>query len=162
MNRRYTTEEFKKVVKLLRETYKDVILTTDIIVGFPGETEEEFNSTYEFLKEIKFYKMHIFKYSRRKGTKADLMQDQISPDIQEQRSKKLLELSDKNQKEYNEQYVGKIVKVLFEEQENEYIKGHTDNYIVVKVKNKEINKYHNKIADIKITDIFNEELIGSL
>ena len=162
MNRRYTTEEFKNVVDLLRSTYKDVILTTDIIVGFPGETEEEFNSTYEFLKEIKFYKMHIFKYSRRKGTKADLMQDQISPDIQEQRSKKLLELSDKNQKEYNEQYVGKIVKVLFEEQENEYIKGHTDNYIVVKVKNKEINKYHNKIADIKITDIFNEELIGSL
>ena len=162
MNRRYTTEEFKNVVDLLRSTYKDVILTTDIIVGFPGETEEEFNSTYEFLKEIKFYKMHIFKYSRRKGTKADLMQDQISPDIQEQRSKKLLELSDKNQKEYNEQYVGKIVKVLFEEQDNEYIKGHTDNYIVVKVKNKEINKYHNKIADIKITDIFNEELIGSL
>ena len=162
MNRRYTTEEFKNVVDLLRSTYKDVILTTDIIVGFPGETEEEFDKTYEFLKEINFYKMHIFKYSRRKGTKADLMENQISADIQEQRSKKLLELSDKNQKEYNEQYVGKIVKVLFEEQDNEYIKGHTDNYLVVKVKDKEIDKYHNQVVVVKIGDIINEDLIGTM
>ena len=162
MNRRYTTKEFKKVVDLLKSTYKDVILTTDIIVGFPGETEEEFNKTYEFLKQIKFYKMHIFKYSRRKGTKADVMENQISSDLQEKRSKKLLDLSDINQKEYNEEYVGKNVEVLFEEQDDKYMKGHTGNYIVVKVKNKEINKYHNKVVSIKIEDLIDEDLIGTL
>lgn len=77
MNRRYTTQQFRNIVECLRKYYEDVILTTDIIVGFPGETEEEFNETYEFLKEIKFYKMHIFKYSPRKGTKAAQMKQQI-------------------------------------------------------------------------------------
>ena len=161
MNRRYTTKEFKKVVSLLRNTYEEVILTTDIIVGFPGETEEEFESTYKFLKENKFYKMHIFKYSRRKGTKADLMENQIEPDVQEQRSKKLLELSDKNQKEYNEKYISKTVEVLFEEQEGDYIKGHTANYLIVKVKDCQLDKFHNEIVKVKIKSIGNEELTGN-
>ena len=160
MNRRYTTEEFENVTKLLRNTYKDVILTTDIIIGFPGETEEEFNKTYEFLKKILFYKMHIFKYSRRKGTKADLMENQISPDLQEKRSKKLIELSNKNQEEYNKQYIGEIVEVLFEEEDGEYIKGHTANYLVVKVKSNNIEEYHNEIKKVKITESEQEELIG--
>ena len=99
----------------MRSTYKDVILTTDIIVGFPGETEEEFNCTYEFLKDIKFYKMHVFKYSRRKGTKADLMGNQIMPKIQDERSKRLLKLSDANQEVYNKKYIGKEVGVLFDD-----------------------------------------------
>ena len=93
MNRRYTTEQFKEIVRLLRNAYSDVNLTTDIIVGFPGETDEEFNKTYQFLKEIKFYKMHVFKYSPRKGTKAAVMPNQINGDIKEERSKKLIELS---------------------------------------------------------------------
>lgn len=160
MNRRYTTEEFERVTKLLRSTYEDVILTTDIIVGFPGETEEEFNNTYEFLKRICFYKMHIFKYSRRKGTKADLMENQISPEKQEERSKKLIELSNKNQEEYNKKYIGKTVEVLFEEQDGKYIKGHTANYIVVKVKDDNIEEYHNKIQKVKIIEKELEELIG--
>ncbi len=160
MNRRYTTNEFEKVVKLLRKTYEDVILTTDIIVGFPGETEEEFNRTYEFLKRICFYKMHIFKYSRRKGTKADLMENQILPEIQEIRSKKLIELSNANQERYNKEYVGKTVEVLFEEKDGDYIKGHTKNYIVVKVKNDNISRYHNEIINVKITECTKEELIG--
>ena len=88
MNRRYTTEQFKEIVKRLRNTYSDVNLTTDIIVGFPGETEEEFEKTYKFLDEIKFYKMHIFKYSQRKGTKAAVMQNQIPGDIKELRSRR--------------------------------------------------------------------------
>ena len=160
MNRRYTTKEFEHVTKLLRATYKDVILTTDIIVGFPGETEKEFTKTYEFLKRIAFYKMHIFKYSRRKGTKADLMENQVSPQIQEERSKKLIELSNKNQEEYNKEYVGKTVEVLFEEQDGEYIKGHTANYLVVKVKDSNIEKYHNEIQAVKILSIDDEELIA--
>ena len=162
MNRRYTTEEFKKVVDLLRSTYKDVILTTDIIVGFPGETEEEFNCTYEFLKDIKFYKMHVFKYSRRKGTKADLMGNQIMPKIQDERSKRLLKLSDANQEVYNKKYIGKEVEVLFEEKDGEYIKGHTENYIVVKVKNKNINDYHNEIMKVKIMSTGIEEIYGEI
>lgn len=162
MNRKYTTSEFEKVVQLLRSTYKDVILTTDIIVGFPGETEEEFNTTYEFLKKICFYKMHVFKYSRRKGTKADKMENQINPQVQEERSKKLLALSDENQAKYNKEYLGKIVEVLFEEKQGKYIKGHTGNYLMVNVEDKEIEKYHNKIVKVEITDCLGEELNGRI
>ncbi len=161
MNRKYTIEEFKNVVELLRQTYDDVILTTDIIVGFPGETNEEFEITYKNLQEIKFYKMHVFKYSRRKGTKADKMPNQITPVIQEKRSKALIKLSDENQKEYHEKLIGKKVEVLFEEQDKQGIKGHTQNYLVVKVNNRKIDKYHNKIQEVLITQIENNELIGN-
>ena len=157
MNRRYTTEEFRKVTRLLRNAYKNVSLTTDIIVGFPGETTEEFAKTYNFLKEIKFYQMHIFKYSQRKGTKAAIMENQIDGKIKEERSAKLIELSKNNQEEYNKEYIGKELEVLFEEKEGNYIKGHTTNYIVVKVPYKEIE---NEIAKVKITGEENLELIG--
>ena len=139
MNRRYTTEEFRHIVNLLRENYQDVNLTTDIIVGFPQETEEEFNKTYEFLKEIKFYKMHVFKYSQRKGTKAAVMKGQIDGNKKEERSQKLIELSNKNEKEYNQNYVGKEVEVLWEEEKEGFYRGHTNNYILAycKVNNSE-------------------------
>ena len=133
MNRRYTTEQFKEITERLRKTYPNVNLTTDIIVGFPGETEAEFEKTYQFLKEIKFYKMHIFKYSPRKGTKAAEMKEQVPPEIKEERSKKLIELSDKNEKEYNQEYVGKEVEVLWEEEKNGVYKGHTKNYVLVEL-----------------------------
>ncbi len=137
MNRRYTIEEFKEIVNRLRKNYEDVILTTDIIVGFPGETEEEFNKTYEFLKDIKFYKMHVFKYSPRKGTKAAKMPKQIDGKQKEMRSKKLIELSDFNEKTYNEAYINKEVEVLFEEEKEGMYKGHTENYILVYYKSEE-------------------------
>ena len=162
MNRRYTVAEFEKVVALLRNTYSDVILTTDIIVGFPGETEEEFNKTYEFLKDIAFYKMHVFKYSRRKGTKADLMENQVLPNEQEERSKRLIELSDINQKQYNKEYVGQKLEVLFEEQQGEYVKGHTQNYLMINVRSEEKDKYHNEMRIVQITESFREELIGKI
>ena len=134
MNRKYTTDQFRHVVELLRNAYPEVHLTTDVIVGFPGETEEEFNKTYEFLKEIKFYKMHVFKYSPRSGTVAAKMPNQIDGNVKEERSNKLIELSDKNEKEYNQQYISKEVEVLLEEREGEYLKGHTTNYMVIKMK----------------------------
>lgn len=137
MNRKYTTDQFRHVVELLRNAYPEVHLTTDVIVGFPGETEEEFNKTYEFLKEIKFYKMHVFKYSPRSGTVAAKMPNQIDGNIKEERSNKLIELSDENEKEYNQKYIGKEVEVLLEEREGEYLKGHTTNYMVVKMKTNE-------------------------
>ena len=150
MNRRYTTTQFKEIVDIIRKTYKDANLTTDIIVGFPQETEEEFEKTYQFLKEIKFYKMHIFKYSQRKGTIAAKMQGQISPKIKEERSKKLIELSDQYEEMYNKQYIGKQVEVLWEEEKQGIYKGHTKNYILVEQRNKN-NKKENTIETVKIS-----------
>ena len=158
MNRRYTTAQFKEIVRLLRDTYSDVNLTTDIIVGFPGETDEEFNKTYQFLKEIKFYKMHIFKYSPRKGTKAAVMPNQINGDIKEERSKKLIELSDRNEIEYNKSYIGKNVEVLFEEEKDGMYKGHTQNYIMVYCQSKE--KLDNKIIDVVCEKAEKEHIIA--
>ena len=162
MNRRYTIEEFKKIVKLLRNAYSDVMLTTDIIVGFPGETEEEFNKTYEFLKEIKFYKTHVFKYSERKGTKAEKMENKIPGEIKERRSQKLIELSDINEDDYNKKYIGKEVEILFEEEKNGVFQGHTNNYILGKLKvnnNIEKEKIENNIIKVKCIDIGKECII---
>ena len=158
MNRRYTTEEFKEVTKRLRTKFPNAALTTDIIVGFPGETEEEFNMTYEFLKEIAFYKMHVFKYSQRKGTKAAVMPNQIDGKVKEERSKKLIELSNENEYNYNKKYIGREVEVLFEEREVEYLKGHTTNYIVVKHKTDK-DDLINKIAKVRVSEAKQDCLI---
>ena len=157
MNRKYTTSEFEVVTKLLRNKFPNVALTTDIIVGFPGETTEEFEQTYEFLKKIAFYKMHVFKYSQRKGTKAAVMPNQVDGAIKEQRSKRLIELSDKNEQKYNSEYVGKTVEVLFEEQDGDYFKGHTKNYIQVLIKGENID---NEIVDVEIKEIVSGNLLG--
>ena len=164
MNRRYTTEEFENSANLLRKVYLEVALTTDIIVGFPNETDEDFEKTYEFLKKIRFYKMHIFKYSPKKGTVAIKMKNQIDGKVKEERSKKLIELSNENQNEYNESYIGKTVKVLFEEYKNVYFKGHTANYIMVNAKGNltDESKIVNKILNVEIVENNNEELYGSL
>ena len=161
MNRRYTTAEFRNSVNLLRKYYKNVSLTTDIIVGFPGETDNDFEETYKFLKEVKFYKMHIFKYSPKKGTVAAKMPNQIDGKIKEERSKKLIELSDKNEEEYNRETIGKTVKVLFEEKDGEYYKGHTTNYITVNAKSEE--NVIDKIKEVKIEDTYKKiETLGKI
>ena len=156
MNRRYNTLQFKEIVELLRKYYKDVILTTDIIVGFPQETEEEFTQTYKFLEEIKFYKMHIFKYSQRKGTKAAIMPNQIDGNIKEERSKKLIELSDKNQLEYNQKYCNQKVEVLFEEEKEGIYYGHTENYLLVTCKTTE--NLENKIKTVTCQKAYTEHI----
>lgn len=162
MNRKYTTARYKEATEILRKFYPNANFTTDVIVGFPGETDEEFDQTYQFLKEIGFYKMHIFKYSPRKGTVAEKLPNQVDGNIKEERSKKLIELSNNMQNEKNSQYIGKTVKVLFEEYENGYYKGHTTNYMVVKVPEKEQDGFIDNIKDIEITenDTQTEELIG--
>ena len=161
MNRHYNTTQFKEATKLLRSVYPNVALTTDIIVGFPGETEDEFNKTYNFLQDINFYKMHIFKYSPRHGTKAEKMPNQVDGKIKEERSRKLIELSDRNEKEQNKTYLNKKIKVLIEELEDDYYKGHTTNYIMVKIK-KDVENLQNKIVEAKIVDCEGIELIGKL
>lgn len=162
MNRKYTTEEFEQSTNLLKEAYPNVALTTDIIVGFPGETNSEFETTYKFLDKINFYKMHIFKYSQRKGTKAAVMPNQIDGSIKEKRSRILIELSNKNEKIHNEKYIGKRVEILFEERDKDYIKGHTTNYMNVKVPYNKEEKIENIIKLVNIEKEDNLELIGKI
>ena len=161
MNRRYTTEQFKEIVNILREYYEDVILTTDIIVGFPGETEEEFDKTYKFLKEINFYKMHVFKYSPRKGTKASQMKEQIDGKVKEERSQRLIELSSKNEEGYNKSYIGRKVEVLFEEKKEGVYKGHTKNYILAYLSEEKskVNQLENHMIKVKCVNVENDHLI---
>lgn len=158
MNRKYTTEKFFEATQILRNTFKQVHLTTDIIVGFPGEIEKEFEETYKFLKKVNFYKMHIFKYSPRKGTLAANMTNQIDGNIKEKRSNELIKLSDENETNYQKQYIGKQLEVLFEEKEGSYWKGHTTNYMIVKVKTEQ--NLENKIQNVKILEENKLELVG--
>ena len=166
MNRKYTTQTYNKAVQLLRENYPEVKLTTDVIVGFPGETNEEFDSTYKFLKEIKFYRMHVFKYSKRRGTPAEKMPNQVDGNIKEQRSRTLIQLSNECENSYNESYIGKNVKVLFEEFEDGYFRGHTTNYMMVNVKGeaKDEKTFVNQILNVKIESNNEDtrELIGKV
>lgn len=134
MNRRYTSKLYEEIVSRLRQRIKDVSITTDVIVGFPGETEEEFNTTYEFLKRIKLSKTHVFKYSPRTGTAASKMKDDVSPKIKDFRSKLLLELNEVNEKLFIEKYMGQTMKVLYEQKNSEnhsLYEGYTGNYIKV-------------------------------
>ena len=163
MNRKYTTQIYRDAVATLRKYYPEASFTTDVIVGFPGETDEEFAKTYEFLKEIDFYRLHVFKYSPRRGTVAEKMPNQIDGNEKEERSNKLIELSNSTENKHNQSYIGKTVKVLFEEFEDGFFKGHTTNYMMVKVAGEE-DKFVNKILDVKIKENNDEtrELIGIL
>ena len=133
MNRKYLTNYFEAKVKKIREIRPDISLTTDVIVGFPGETEEEFQETLDFVSKIKFTKVHVFPYSRRKGTKADTMPNQIPENIKKERVKRLIDLSNKLEKEYLDLFLNKEVEVLIEEEYSDYSLGHTGNYLKVKV-----------------------------
>ena len=162
MNRKYTTTDITEIIERLRRYYNDVILTTDIIVGFPDETEEEFNKTYEFLKQEKLYKMHVFQYSPRKGTRAAGMPNQVDGNIKEARSKKLIELSNENQLYYNKKLIGQTVEVLFEDKEVQngvtYYKGHTQNYILVKYETSE--ELENSFKEVEVLEAENEYVIS--
>ena len=166
MNRKYTTQIYRDAVATLRKYYPEASFTTDVIVGFPGETDEEFAKTYEFLKEIDFYRLHVFKYSPRRGTVAEKMPNQIDGNKKEERSNKLIELSNSTENKHNQSYIGKTVKVLFEEFEDGFFKGHTTNYMMVKVAGEEeqSDKFVNKILYVKIKENNDEtrELIGIL
>ncbi len=153
MNRRYTTNEFKTIVKLLRENIKDVALTTDVIVGFPGETDEEFNTTLEFLKDVKFSKMHVFKYSKRDGTPAASMDNQVPEEIKDKRSEMLISLSSQNEDEFAQKCVDNEIEVLFENE----IEGHTTNYIKVNLDTPNVNVI-NSVVKVKPYKVLNGEL----
>lgn len=141
MNRQYTKQEFKNSCERLRKTYFLPAITTDVIVGFPGETQEEFLETKDFLREISFYEMHVFPFSKRKGTKAADMKPQISEDIKQKRSKELLELDKELSLDYEEQLKGKQVEVLLETpleiEGHSFMTGYTKEYVRVLVDNQE-------------------------
>ncbi|EHI98068.1 MiaB-like tRNA modifying enzyme [Clostridium sp. DL-VIII] len=136
MNRRYTAKEYEDAVNRIRENLKDASITTDVIVGFPGETDEEFNETYEYLKRIKLTKTHIFKFSPRKGTKAADMSNQVDGNVKEQRSKALIELNEKNEGDFSKSLVGRELDVLIEQEVSNkpgVFEGYTRNYVKVEI-----------------------------
>ena len=133
MNRRYSAEEYFEKCMLLRKYFENPALTTDIIVGFPGETEEEFEESRAFVEKVNFYETHIFKYSKRQGTKAAVMPNQVPEPEKTKRSNTLLALDERNRKAYEEQFLGKETEILVEEQMEKdgktYWIGHTKEYI---------------------------------
>lgn len=132
MNRKYTTAQFKGIVDGLREAFDDVAITTDIMVGFPDESDEEFNKTVEFVRNIKFADAHVFQYSQRRGTPAAKRPNQISPDVKEKRSKIIIAETQKTRDEFINRFIGKTMRVLFEQPAKDGLfEGKTDNYITV-------------------------------
>lgn len=145
MNRKYNKAQFLNKIKMIKKACPDVALTTDVIVGFPGESEEEFNETYEFIKECGFNMLHVFPFSSREGTAASKMPNQIDPKIKKQRALKLIELSNELWDEYTNKFVNKEVEVLVEQFDpiNKVNIGHTSNYLEVKIQDNE-----NKVGKI--------------
>lgn len=140
MNRKYDKLTFEKIVRGIRESFPQASITTDIMVGFPSEGEEEFDESYEFIKKIGFSKLHVFKYSRRKGTPAAKMDNQIPEPIKEKRSKKVIELSNLLEEEYAKKFIGESKVVLFEQRSKEdynIYQGHTTNYLLVQAYSQE-------------------------
>lgn len=160
MNRKYTTQEFREKVNLLRNHFENPAITTDIIVGFPGETDAEFEETRNFVKEIEFFEMHIFKYSKRKGTQAAQMKDQILDQVKAGRSSILLELEREMSKEFREQFRGKQLSVLFEEKKElgnkTYWIGHSPEYVKVAMETAE--NLENKIRQCNLVSMLTEEI----
>lgn len=175
MNRRYTTKEYLEGCKTIRKYYNNPAITTDVIVGFPGETEEDFEITRKFLNEVDFYEMHIFKYSRRKGTAADKMPDQVDEKIKTERSKILLREEKRMSSAYRKKFVGEECDVLIEERMQlngeMYYTGYSKNYIRIIIPAVQLEKLsenhniknHNEITNeiykVKITECYNDEIL---
>lgn len=134
MNRKYTKNEFLKKIDLLREIAPDIAISTDLIVGFPGEDEEKFLETMAFLREVKFSKIHVFPYSKRNGTKAATMNNQVDETVKKERVNRVIELDYELQNEYARKFINQKMQVIPEEYENGYLKGHTSNYLLVSFK----------------------------
>ncbi len=161
MNRKYRTQEFRDCCARLREAFQIPALTTDVIVGFPGETEEEFEKTVEFLKEICFYETHVFKYSRRKGTRADRMEGQVPEEVKTRRSSVLLKMTEENSAAYRRKLLGNTVEVLMEEayefNGRMYQAGYTRDYVRVAVPGE--TALTNKLIWVKTERMLDKETV---
>ena len=164
MNRHYTTEDYLKRCEILRDAFKNPAITTDVIVGFPGETEEEFSRTRAFLEKVRFYEMHVFKYSRREGTRAAVMEGQISENVKSERSDELLKLDRELSENYRRSFLGQEEKLLLEEEAEidgkRYMLGHTARYVKGAVPYRDGLK--NKTAEGVFVEQLNEEILRLL
>ena len=162
MNRRYSAQEYAEKCELIRKYYPAPALTTDVIVGFPMETEEDFEESYEFVKNIHFYESPIFKYSRRHGTKAAAMDGQLTEAVKAQRSEKLLELHDIRAKEYEEAMIGKTIELLLEEEIEEdgkmWYVGHSREYVRAVIEKTEAHQV-NDLVEAKVTGFVTDHLL---
>ena len=165
MNRHYTTEDYLRRCGILRKWFDHPAITTDVIVGFPGETQEEFEITREFLKKVHFYEMHVFKYSKRAGTRAAVTPDQVPEQVKGRRSDVLLELEASMSREYREHFIGSSVWVLFEDmaevEGRKYIIGHTPQYVkaALAVKDGEENRLSGQILCLKAAGLLGGDLL---
>ena len=161
MNRHYSAKEFKEKVEILRNTFENPAITTDVIVGFPGETEEEFQTTYEFLKDICFYEMHVFKYSKRQGTVAAARKDQVDDKVKTKRSNLLLDLEQEQSKAYRKAYLGEVAEALMEEEKEicgkKYQVGYTKTYVKVAVETEQ--DLSNKIITGRAEKLLDDEYL---
>ncbi len=161
MNRHYTTEEFKEKVEILREVFDNPAITTDVIVGFPGETEEEFETTYQFLEDICFYEMHVFKYSKRQGTVAAARKDQVDDRLKTERSNRLLEMEQNQSAAYRKSYLGKTMEALMEEEKvikgKKYQVGYTKTYVKVALPSNE--DLSNQMIEGKAVELLDNEYL---
>lgn len=157
MNRKYTTAEYLEKINKIRSYLPNIAFTTDVIVGFPGETDEEFEETYNFIKQVNYSELHVFPYSPRKNTPAAKMKDQVNDQIKHERANRLLRLSKELNHEFALKQIGKTLKVLFEKRDGEYLIGHAGDYLKVKVKT--ADNLIGEIVTIKI-DKYDEILEG--
>lgn len=160
MNRRYTASEYKEKVDLIRKYMPNSGITTDIIVGFPGETEEEFNETLDFVKKIKFSRIHVFKYSVREGTKAAKFENQVDEKVKVQRSKQLIKLADELAQDFMQQMIGSEVNVLIEKKTDNLYEGYTANYLRTLVESD--TNIDNKIINVKISKFNDDCLLANI
>lgn len=160
MNRKYDTALYRRIISDIRARFENCSVTTDIMTGFPGETEEEFNETLDFVKEIGFSKVHIFCYSRREGTPAAQMENQVDEQVKTARSKALSKVAEKCAKDFFAAQVGRIENVLFEQQKDGFFEGYTENYTPVKVKAE--NGLKGEILPVKITECTDEGCFGEV
>ena len=159
MNRKYDTARYRLSVELLRKYFDEPAITTDLIVGFPGETQEEFGQTLDFIRTCAFSAMHVFPYSKRPGTPAAKMPDQLPNAVKADRAHAAAEVAARMEAEYLNRFVGRVVPVLFEEEREGLWWGHTPNYIPVSVEGSDL---HNRVMDVRLTEVENGAARGEL
>lgn len=159
MNRRYRTEQFREIINHIRLMIPDVSITTDVIVGFPGETEDDFTVTENFISELQFSRLHVFPFSPRNGTPAAKMKQQVRKAVKEERSRALINLGKQLEQKFNERFIGRTMDVLFEEKVSERIyHGYTGNYIKVAVFSDE--DLHNRLIPVNLEENRKTHILG--
>jgi len=160
MKRRYTTVDYERAVSLIREVVPDVAITTDVIAGFPGETEREFEESYAFCRKIGFSRIHVFSYSPRPGTSAAEMPNQVPDKVKKERSDRMLALAKESARRFHGKFLGREMEVLWEKQENGVWSGYTGNYI--KVYSKSNEDLTNKLTKVKLEKVWRDGVVGSI